>query len=401
MALQPTTRDALAIFKVSTYNKFMYIENRLLSAAYKFITSMVGFISFFFLINQYQAQSPLILSTWLSLAAAIYFLFSTVKILFFHRKSPWKAFCPVIQGTLIIGGFLVLTSQIVASNFPEANILISAGVSNLLASYVLPTLILFDWVLFSAKGHWRFVDPWYWLCLPLIYVAVVYLIVGATVSENPLVYPYAFLDYLTFDLILTFVWLGGTLAVTLIVGYCLVASDRALATQLKPASCSSKDKTAVIAMPQTLPSDQPNSANQPNSTDRPKQQSSSSQPEASPEAKLQTSGRPIKLTKSPKAAKAAKTTAIVKTARAASSSKTDKSAQSPRTSKTAKTSKSAKTIKLTDSTKIVKAAKSTQPPKSSKISKKPTNEVIIADQAEVNHDTRSTRSIHGGSQVGD
>ena len=397
----------------------MYIANRPLSAGYKIFTALIAWVSLWFLVRDYQGSSVQFLATFVALLSGVYFLAAAFKVLFGHRHHPWRAFCPVWHGALLLSALLVLTTQAVASAFPAAAILTPTGVGGLIASLVLPLLIIFDWALFSAKGHWRLIDPWYWLCLPLIYLAINYLIIGATVSSEPLVYPYGFLDYLALGVIPTLIWIGGIMVGCLVLGFLLAGSDRAFRSRETTTSAKSTTK-AAISVPTEVPTaattpvptatpaedttsvppesaaevtDQPASPSdqtapdQPTDSDHaaPENQSETAAPAAQPES-ARTSTRKLvdvrpstKSHRQPTGRKATKATAS-KTAAAAT--KTTKSATKP--TKSASKPASTKTTRSTSS----KSAKS---PKSA--STRPT--------ADTTTDTKSTRSLHGRTQVGD
>ena len=93
----------------------MYIPNRPLSAGYKFLTAIIAALGFWLLIQSYPDSAVTYLATFVTLFAAVYFLLATFKALFGHRHHPWRAFCPVWHGTLVLGGLLVLITQLVAA----------------------------------------------------------------------------------------------------------------------------------------------------------------------------------------------------------------------------------------------------------------------------------------------
>lgn len=397
----------------------MYIANRPLSAGYKIFTALIAWVSLWFLVRDYQGSSVQFFATFVALLSGVYFLAAAFKVLFGHRHHPWRAFCPVWHGALLLSALLVLTTQVVASAFPTAAILTPTGVGGLIASLVLPLLIIFDWALFSAKGHWRLIDPWYWLCLPLIYLAINYLIIGATVSSEPLVYPYGFLDYLALGVIPTLIWIGGIMVGCLVLGFLLAGSDRAFrsretttsaksttkatisvptevptaATTLVPTATRTEATTSVPPEPAAEVTDQPASPSdqtapdQPTDSDHvtPENQSETIAPAAQSKS-ARTSTRKLvdvrpstKSRRQPTGRKAAKATASKATATAA---KTTKSAT--KSTKSASKPASTKTTRSTSS----KSAKS---PKSAS----------THSAAGTATDTKSTRSLHGRTQVGD
>ena len=397
----------------------MYIANRPLSAGYKILTALIAWVSLWFLVRDYQGSSVQFFATFVALLSGVYFLAAAFKVLFGHRHHPWRAFCPVWHGALLLSALLVLTTQVVASAFPAAAILTPTGVGGLIASLVLPLLIIFDWALFSAKGHWRLIDPWYWLCLPLIYLAINYLIIGATVSSEPLVYPYGFLDYLALGVIPTLIWVGGIMIGCLVLGFLLAGSDRAFRSRETTTSAKSTTK-AAISVPTEVPTaattpvptatpteattpvppepaaevtDQPASPSDPTDSDKPtdsdhatpEHQSETATPAAQSKS-ARTSTRKLvdvrpstKSRRQPTGRKATKATASKATATAA---KTTKSATKP--TKSASRPASTKTTRSTSS----KSAKSLK-------------SASTHSAAGTTTDAKSTRSLHGRTQVGE
>ena len=397
----------------------MYIANRPLSAGYKIFTALIAWVSLWFLVRDYQGSSVQFFATFVALLSGVYFLAAAFKVLFGHRHHPWRAFCPVWHGALLLSALLVLTTQVVASAFPAAAILTPTGVGGLIASLVLPLLIIFDWALFSAKGHWRLIDPWYWLCLPLIYLAINYLIIGATVSSEPLVYPYGFLDYLALGVIPTLIWIGGIMVGCLVLGFLLAGSDRAFRSRETTTSAKSTTKAAI-----SVPTETPTAATTPVPTATPTEATTSVPPEpaaevtdqpalpsdqpapdqptdsdhATPENQSETAA-PAAQSKSARTStrKLVEVRPSTKARRQPTGRKATKATASKATATAAKTTKSAtKTAKSTAS----KTTKSTTKPTSSK-SPKSSKSASARPTADTATDTKSTRSLHGRTQVGD
>ena len=397
----------------------MYIANRPLSAGYKIFAALIAWVSLWLLVRDYQGSSVQFFATFVALLSGVYFLAAAFKVLFGHRHHPWRAFCPVWHGALLLSALLVLTTQVVASAFPTAAILTPTGVGGLIASLVLPLLIIFDWALFSAKGHWRLIDPWYWLCLPLIYLAINYLIIGATVSSEPLVYPYGFLDYLALGVIPTLIWIGGIMVGCLVLGFLLAGSDRAFRSRETTTSAKSTTKATI-----SVPTEPPTAATTPVPTATPTEATTSVPPEPAAEATNQpaspsdqpTPDQPTDSdhvtpenqseTTAPAAqSKSARTSTrklvdvrpSTKSRRQPTGRKAAKATASKATAAAAKTAKSAtkstKSASKPTSTKTTRSTSSKSAKSSKSASTRPT--------ADTTTDTKSTRSLHGRTQVGD
>ena len=381
----------------------MYIPNRPLSAAYKFLTAIIAALGFWLLIQSYPDSAVTYLATFVTLFAAVYFLLATFKVLFGHRHHPWRAFCPVWHGALVLGGLLVLITQLVAALFPDAALQVPLGPSALLASLVLPLLILFDWILFSKKSTWRFVDPWYWLCLPLVYLALNYFLIGTTVSDQPLVYPYGFMDYLTMGVIPTLIWTAGVFGGALLLGYFLTAADRALrpreATATLPASTAAKP-APTPPEPSPAPTSAAESVTAPEPASAEPTVEAASESESAPAAE---SSSALTSAAEPQPAPATKPQLVdvrpAKTAKAAKSSKSSKPTKSAKPA--AKSPKTPKSPSPAKSSKSAKSPKSSKPAKSIKVNKDDAPAASAKDDANSKDDSKSTRRLHGNTQVGD
>lgn len=393
----------------------MYIANRPLSAGYKILIALIAWVSLWFLVRDYQGSSVQFFATFVALLSGVYFLAAAFKVLFGHRHHPWRAFCPVWHGALLLSALLVLTTQVVASAFPAAAILTPTGVGGLIASLVLPLLIIFDWALFSAKGHWRLIDPWYWLCLPLIYLAINYLIIGATVSSEPLVYPYGFLDYLALGVIPTLIWIGGIMVGCLVLGFLLAGSDRAFRSRETTTSAKSTTKAAI-----SVPTEVPTAATTPVPTATPTEATTSVPPEPAAEVTDQPAlpsdqTAPDQPTDSDHAtpdnqSETAAPAAQSKSARASTRKLVDvrpstKSRRQPTGRKAAKATASKATATATKPTKSAskstKSASTKTTRSTSSRSAKSPKSASTHSAAGTTTDTKSTRSLHGRTQVGD
>lgn len=397
----------------------MYIANRPLSAGYKILIALIAWVSLWFLVRDYQGSSVQFFATFVALLSGVYFLAAAFKVLFGHRHHPWRAFCPVWHGALLLSALLVLTTQVVASAFPAAAILTPTGVGGLIASLVLPLLIIFDWALFSAKGHWRLIDPWYWLCLPLIYLAINYLIIGATVSSEPLVYPYGFLDYLALGVIPTLIWIGGIMVGCLVLGFLLAGSDRAFRSRETTNSVKSTTKAAI-----SVPTEVPTAATTPVSTATPTEATTSVPPESAAEVTDQPaspSDQPApdqptdsdhvtpehqSETAAPAAQSKSARTSTRKLVDVRPSTKSRRQPTGRKATKTAASKTATATTKTAKST--TKPTKSASKPASTKTTRSTSSKSAKSPKSASTHsaaatatDTKSTRSLHGRTQVGD
>lgn len=137
-----------------------------------------------------------------NLACLIYILMCQVKTINLWNSTDafsTTAF-PRFKGAItlcITVTFLIYHFLLVPNAFamdPEFSIY---SLSNILVHYVIPIMIILDWLLFDVKGRVQIFDPLMWLSLPLIYFVVMTLrgkIVGTIlIAESK--YPYFFMDF--------------------------------------------------------------------------------------------------------------------------------------------------------------------------------------------------------------
>lgn len=223
----------------------MYIPNRILATCYRLITAAISGLAVFFIVHGYGVLALRLFPTWVALIAAVYFLSSGVATYFsVHRKFS-QAICPTLQGALLISGFTLLVLHVICLSY-GISLPSSSGLIGTLVNFILPLLFLFDWLLFSEKGFWRPIDPFYWLVLPVSFIAVSLIIIHlSSVTDNErFVYP--FLDYAAIGLD-TMLWYFGIAAtLILIFGYLCFILDFATSGRLGKYIVLPKIKTIVI-----------------------------------------------------------------------------------------------------------------------------------------------------------
>lgn len=102
-----------------------------------------------------------------------------------------------------------------------------------LLQYLLPVLVLLDWLLFEQKGEMNSASPIGWLGFPAIYLIVLFVVTQiASALKLALKLPYAFLNgnVLTIPQLVSNVFMVAV--IFLIVGYAMFAIDHALGASL-------------------------------------------------------------------------------------------------------------------------------------------------------------------------
>lgn len=172
----------------------MQIENRAILVLYRLAVTLLSILGIW---AEYSRLGPDMLrdfSSWFLIATAGYFLISTIVTIFRRKHSPSYTFWPVFEGMLLVSGMILFVGQIVFFTLDYAGLGLSPLIIGLVY-FVLPIMILIDWLFFSEKGRWRFSDPLYWLALPTIFTCWILASASMMPDSAHLRYPYDFLNW--------------------------------------------------------------------------------------------------------------------------------------------------------------------------------------------------------------
>lgn len=125
-----------------------------------------------------------------------------------------------------------------------------------LVHVVTPILVVFDWLLFTAKGRMRWFDPLLWALIPLLYLvfAFIYSALGGEFAPG-VRYPYPFMNVEVLGVGGVALWLVALTVALEIVGFAYVAIDRALgrAALRAPGVSNGRERTAVDPLLTQIP----------------------------------------------------------------------------------------------------------------------------------------------------
>lgn len=223
----------------------MYIKRRSVSALYKLAVSVLALVGLLLELASFGTAAWRLFAPWVILLAAVYFLIAAIMTAFFKRRSPVRMLCPMLQGLLTISGLVIAVGYLLVitghSGIPSL-----AGFAGVLTYFIVPLLILGDWLLFSKKGQWRTVDPFYWLAFPVIYACGILLSANFTTRVIILEYPYEFLNYPVIG-IDTMLWWGAVLGILILAGgYLLMMLDLLWSGKLAQHIVMPRIKTIVV-----------------------------------------------------------------------------------------------------------------------------------------------------------
>lgn len=223
----------------------MYIKRRSASAIYKLFIGGLALVGLLLEFLSFGLAAWRLFMPWVLLLTAIYYLLSAIITAFFKRRSSGRMLSPMFQGALtlsslgvMIGYLLIITGH---SGMPSL-----AGFAGVLTYFIMPCLVLFDWLIFSKKGQWRIVDPFYWLAFPVIYACGILLSANFTTRAIILEYPYEFLNYHVIG-IDTMLWWGAIIGVLFMAGgFVLALLDLLWSGKLAKHIVMPRIKTVVV-----------------------------------------------------------------------------------------------------------------------------------------------------------
>ena len=184
----------------------MYIKNRVVSLIFRCVLLIIGGIGLSITTGLYSGRfnvNSLIYYTTLSnLLCFLFYIPLTIRnainiknsnetaIIFFPRLKG--AFILMIMITIIIYHSLLANFQFPFFTGDD----LSVYLQNLSLHYIVPVMVIFDWILFDPKRTFSVLDPLYWLSIPLIYAifALIRAEVRGILPGRSTRYPYFFLD---------------------------------------------------------------------------------------------------------------------------------------------------------------------------------------------------------------
>lgn len=106
----------------------------------------------------------------------------------------------------------------------------SLKASDVIFHYVIPFMMLFDWILFDEKGNFKWFDPIAWMLIPYLYVVFVFIQsrfeIEDRINEHMNRYIYAFLDVGTLGVNSVLLNILYLTVAFLIVGFFIYGVDR-------------------------------------------------------------------------------------------------------------------------------------------------------------------------------
>lgn len=223
----------------------MYIKTRVVTVVFRLSISALSAFASWLLFHIFGNEAWRLFSTWLMLIAAAYYFCLAFFPAFSKRRDSGRVFCPTLQGAIIISGMVLAVFRLIFS-MVDMRVAGLEGIGMLLVNLILPTMFLLDWLLFTKKGRWRPVEPFYWLALLVCYGMWVLLSAEFMNADAKLRYPYGFLDFNVTGIDFMLLWFLVLAVVVLALGYVCVALDFVMSGDLSKYVVLPHIKTIVI-----------------------------------------------------------------------------------------------------------------------------------------------------------
>lgn len=223
----------------------MYIKSRAATTACHLSVGALSAFASWLLFHIFGNEAWRLFPAWVLLIAAIYYIINALVAFFWKRRSPGRMICPTLQGAIIVSGFSLAIFRLVFS-FNGLLVIGLEGVGMVLVDFLLPVFFFLDWLLFTKKGYWRMVDPFYWLAFLVCYICGIILSAEFMNSGDVLQYPYAFLNFKVIGLELMLSWFALMSVLVLAMGYICVVVDFAMSGKLSKRIVLPRIKTIVI-----------------------------------------------------------------------------------------------------------------------------------------------------------
>ncbi|MGU8655084.1 Pr6Pr family membrane protein [Clostridium perfringens] len=181
----------------------MFIKNKLISVLYKLIIIIICSYGIFIEIGIFDGKVNFKIfnyfTIWSNILVLLYLICSIVWIIKYNNTKKNNTFLPSLKGAItlnIVITFLVYNFILTKSNF-DMKIANSYNmfIANKIVHYIVPVMMILDYLLFDNKGEYKKIYPVYWISIPYIYLFYVFIMIklGNDVGINSK-YPYPFLN---------------------------------------------------------------------------------------------------------------------------------------------------------------------------------------------------------------
>ncbi len=217
----------------------MNINNRLIALIYRLAAFCLGFFSIMYDFGIFSGKIKAInflyftiLSNICCVGLFLSLIIVTIKDILKQGIHGCSTISHHIKGEIMISIILTMTVYhfILVPYALKQNPYQSFKVIDIILHYLMPTLTIFDWLLFDQKRQFKWFDPLIWIIGPYLYVIFVFIQsrfdISARIEANIGRYVYAFLDVNLLGNVNVFLNILSLTVAFVIVGYIIYGIDR-------------------------------------------------------------------------------------------------------------------------------------------------------------------------------
>jgi hypothetical protein len=228
----------------------MRIKNRGVSAAYKLLLVLAGFFGLLLIFGVFDGKFKISILNYFTilsnLLCVVYFILDLGYIYKNRRDGTKTVWCPALKGIAMMAVTVtwLVAHFVLGLRFTMSD---SSGISLLFVHYLIPIMVIIDWLLFDPKGLIKAYSPLVWPLGPLLYFA--YAMVAARIGNgigDQSRYPYPFLDVdkLGWGTVLLTVLI--MVAAFVVLGYIYFGIDTGLKRIIAEKPPAEKEKTEIV-----------------------------------------------------------------------------------------------------------------------------------------------------------
>ena len=186
------------------------------------VAGCIGLIS-----NAWNMEQPIVMLYFYTILSNLLCVGTFLYLMFKGNRSY-----PVLKGGLATAVLIVMLifNFILrpTSEFYKNQI----GLADAMLHYVMPCMVILDFILFDQHNQIKWYHPIEWLSVPIIYVIFVFIRAQIGQPFNTgyglSLYPYLFLDVDVLGIVSVCKWIMGILVFYLLIGYLIMGLDKGL-----------------------------------------------------------------------------------------------------------------------------------------------------------------------------